>query len=333
MKKSLIALAVLAASGAAMAQSSVTLFGVVDANYAYGSGNVANKSQLTNSGMTSSRLGFRGVEDLGGGLKGTFWLEAGLNNDEGTGAATGGGLSFNRRSLVGLEGGFGKVELGREYTPHFWNHTMYDPFGTNGAGTSQALNTTAGGATTVRSNNVVNYVTPAFSGFTAQVQMGLGEQVSNIANSKTGNMTSARLAYNQGALSLAVASGKTNKTAGVDTTSTNYGASYDLGVAKLMAAVTEDKDTGAANAQKGYVAGLTAPVGAGTVRFAVSESKAGAAKAAKVAAGYVHSLSKRTDLYATYAQTKYSGGLGAADTLASANGKLNVVEAGVKHSF
>ena len=81
MKKSLIALAVLAASGAAMAQSSVTLFGIVDATYAYGSGSVANKSQLTNSGYNSSRLGFRGVEDLGGGMSASFHLEAGLNNE------------------------------------------------------------------------------------------------------------------------------------------------------------------------------------------------------------------------------------------------------------
>ena len=128
MKKSLIALAVLAASGAAMAQSSVTLFGVVDATYAYGSGSASNKSQLTNSGYNSSRLGFRGVEDLGGGMTASFWLEAGVNNDNGSGANTntnnqatgatgGGGLTFNRRSTVSLSGGFGEVRLGRDFTP------------------------------------------------------------------------------------------------------------------------------------------------------------------------------------------------------------------------
>ncbi|MBU0828125.1 MAG: porin, partial [Gammaproteobacteria bacterium] len=138
MKKSLIALAVLAASGAAMAQSSVTLFGIVDATYAYGSGSVANKSQLTNSGYNSSRLGFRGVEDLGGGMSASFWLEAGVNNDNGSGANTstnnqgaaaagGGGLTFNRRSTVSLNGGFGEVRLGRDYTPQFWNLTVFDP--------------------------------------------------------------------------------------------------------------------------------------------------------------------------------------------------------------
>ena len=89
MKKSLIALAVLAAAGAASAQSSVTLFGIVDATLAYGKANGtggSSKWQLTNSGYNSSRLGFRGTEDLGGGMSASFWLEAGLTNDNGTGA-------------------------------------------------------------------------------------------------------------------------------------------------------------------------------------------------------------------------------------------------------
>ncbi|MFT4243792.1 MAG: porin, partial [Acidovorax sp.] len=101
MKKSLVALAALAVVGAASAQSSVTLFGVVDATYAYGSGNVSNKSQLTNSGYNSSRLGFRGVEDLGGGLSASFWLEAGVNNDNGSGATT----STNNQSTGSTGGG------------------------------------------------------------------------------------------------------------------------------------------------------------------------------------------------------------------------------------
>ena len=172
MKKSLIALAVLAASGAAMAQSSVTLFGIVDATYAYGSGSVANKSQLTNSGYNSSRLGFRGVEDLGGGMSASFWLEAGVNNDNGSGGTTstnnqgasgvtgGGGLTFNRRSTVSLNGGFGEVRLGRDYTPQFWNLTVFDPFGTNGVGTTQTLNSSLGGPTTIRASNSIGYFLP-----------------------------------------------------------------------------------------------------------------------------------------------------------------------------
>jgi len=334
MKKTLIALAAVAATSAAFAQSNVTLFGVVDAAIQVANGTTADRTALVNSGYNSSRFGVRGTEDLGGGLKANFWLEGALSNDDGN--AT--GFNFQRRSLVGLEGGFGKIELGREYTPHFWNQTVYDPFGTNGAGTSAALNTVSGGGTTVRSNNVVNYYTPAMSGFTLQVQVAQGEALSNAAAPDAGNMTSARLSYANGPLTAAVSSGKTNVSKGVDITSTNFGASYDLGVAKLMGSSFKDEKTGAIDT-KGYVVGLHAPLGAGTLRFAMSESKAGTAKAEKTAVGYVYGLSKRTDLYTTYANTKFSGG--ASDTfngatnpvLAGTNGKVNVFEAGVKRSF
>jgi predicted porin len=86
MKKSLIALAVLATAGVASAQSSVTLFGIVDATLAFGKGSgvgSSSKTQLTNSGYNGSRLGFRGTEDLGGGMSASFWLEAGVTNDDG----------------------------------------------------------------------------------------------------------------------------------------------------------------------------------------------------------------------------------------------------------
>src|SRR5665647_3761845 len=94
MKKSLVALAALAVVGAASAQSSVNITGTVDATFMYGSGDVANKYQLGNSGLNSSELVFKGVEDLGGGLKAGFILSAGLNNDNGTGAS----LSTNNQA-------------------------------------------------------------------------------------------------------------------------------------------------------------------------------------------------------------------------------------------
>ena len=167
MKKSLIALAAVAAVGAASAQSSVTLYGVLDAAYNnLSSTNAGSVSRLTGNGSNqSSRLGFRGVEDLGGGLKASFVLEAAINVDNGAGtsttannnivgqsATTGSGatlagnasssangqqgLTFNRRSTVSLSGGFGEVRIGRDLTPTFMNLTVYDPFGTVGVGAS-----------------------------------------------------------------------------------------------------------------------------------------------------------------------------------------------------
>src|SRR5437868_11068568 len=203
MKKSLVALAALAtltSAGIASAQSSVTLFGVVDAavsNYTNNSqtplGNryTTSQTKLTNSGYNSSRLGFRGTEDLGGGLAASFWLEAGLNNDDGTGAATGGGLAFNRRSTVSLSGAFGEVRLGRDYTPTFWNDTVFDPFGTNGVGTnliSTANGFSSNGARTggftanqnyVRASNSIGYfLPPNLGGFYGQVMYSFNEKTS-----------------------------------------------------------------------------------------------------------------------------------------------------------
>ena len=100
MKKSLIALAVMAAAGAASAQSSVTLFGIVDATIAYGRASGAgndSRTQVTNSGYNSSRLGFRGTEDLGGGMSASFWLEAGISNDDGR---AGGGIPAGNQATT-----------------------------------------------------------------------------------------------------------------------------------------------------------------------------------------------------------------------------------------
>jgi predicted porin len=320
-------LAVLAAaSGAAMAQSSVTLFGIVDATYAVGRGSMSNKTRLTNSGLNSSRLGFRGTEDLGGGMAASFWLEAGLGNDDGqggntnsnnqasgTGDAVAGrqGLTFNRRSTVSLSGGFGEVRLGRDYTPQFWNLTVFDPFGTNGVGTSQTLNgvsTTvtdpmdpkkpikfgfgpAGFSTGVRASNSIGYFLPGnLGGFYGQVQYYLGE---NSSSDKDANQTSikkdgsgagVRFGFANGPINIALAASKTKYTSFVDleklivkgnVQALNVGGEYDLGVAKLMAQYNEDKlsTTEGSIKGKGWLLGTTIPVGAGEIRAAYSVYK------------------------------------------------------------
>lgn len=348
MKKSLIALAVLAASGAAMAQSSVTLFGVVDATYAYGSGSVANKSQLTNSGLNSSRLGFRGVEDLGGGMSASFWLEAGLNNDNGTGGSTnlnnqastssGGGLVFNRRSTVSLNGGFGEVRLGRDYTPQFWNLTVFDPFGTNGVGTSQILNSSLGGPTTVRASNSIGYFLPGnLGGFYGQAQYYMGENLSNTANKKDGNGLAARVGYANGPINAALAFSETKFLAG-NIKTWNLGGQYDLGMAKIMANYSEDKISGGADG-KGFLIGGLVPVGAGEIRLAYSTYKVDTVGADprtnKIALGYVHNLSKRTALYATYAHLSNKNGAAQAlnNAVTAAGSNSNGYDFGIKHSF
>ena len=357
MKKTLLALAVLAASGAAFAQSSVTLFGVVDATLAFGRGDVSNLQRLTNSGYNSSRLGFKGTEDLGGGMNASFWLEAGLNNDDGTGAATNvnnqavgafnatsganapvragtQGLTFNRRSTVSLGGGFGEVRLGRDYSPQFWNHTVYDPFGTNGVGTTQTLNSNIGGPVAVRTSNSIGYFLPGnLGGFNGQVQYYMGENAST--GTKDGNGLALRAGYGAGPIAANLAYSNTKYAAG-DIKSTNVGASYDFGMAKVMG-LYENVKNGSLTG-KGFLAGVSAPIGAGEIRAAYSTYKTDAAgdpKTNKFALGYVHNLSKRTALYTTVARVTNSGGASQAlnGAATSANGSSTGYDFGVRHSF
>ncbi|WP_096698395.1 porin [Polaromonas sp. AER18D-145] len=359
MKKSLVALAILAAAGVASAQSSVTLFGVVDAVYAHGSGSgvgSSSKSQLTDSGYNSSRLGFRGTEDLGGGMSASFWLEAGMNNDNGSGDLTslnnqtggttgGGGLTFNRRSTVSLASGLGELRLGRDYTPQFWNQTVFDPFGTNGVGTTQTLNSSLGGNTAVRASNSIGYFLPGnLGGFYGQFQAYMGENnKTGAATEKDGNGSAIRLGYANGPINVAMATSST-KFAATATTgkirSTNLGGSYDFGVAQAMALVTRDKvsSTPTSVTGKGALIGALVPMGAGQIRVAYSTYKtdaAGTPKSKKWALGYVHNLSKRTALYTTFARVTNSGGASQAlnGAVTAVNARSTGYDFGIKHSF
>ncbi|WP_285414716.1 porin [Variovorax sp. efr-133-TYG-130] len=358
MKKSLTAFAALAVCGLASAQSSVTLFGVVDAGVTYqsntardtvtGLSNKQSKWSLGNSGYNSSRIGFRGTEDLGGGLAASFWLEAPITNDDGaTGVST-----FNRRSTVSLSGGFGELRLGRDYTPTFWNDTVFDPFGTNGSGTNVIStvsgNTTINNANYVRASNSVGYfLPPNLGGFYGQVQYSFAENTSTSATSTTaatsssaGRYVGGRFGYANGPLDIALGVGRSTV---VDTTALersvqtiNLGASYDFGPVKLFGELSNVKnkfDYSAAadthDSYNGYLIGATVPVGAGLIRVAYSQVRynEGAAGvtgedplARKLAVGYVHNLSKRTALYATVARVNnrndvnYTGSLVSAST-------------------
>jgi predicted porin len=372
MKKSLIALAVLAAAGTASAQSSVTLFGIVDATLqrvsnGNGGGSV---TRLTNSGYNSSRLGFRGTEDLGGGMSASFWLEAGLANDDGQGAATSAtnqaigafvpatganapvrsgtqGLTFNRRSTVSLAGGWGELRLGRDYTPQFWNLTVFDPFGTNGAGTTQTLNSIITGTTSVRASNSFGYFLPSnLGGFYGQLQHYRGENDSLTAGGAedNGNGFAGRVGYAAGPLNVALALSRTdNVIAGVDTDikQNNLGAQWDFGVAKLMGHMSWDS-AGAVDG-RGWLIGGLVPVGAGEIRVAYSQYRTDVAagtdpRARKFALGYVHNLSKRTALYTTYARvrnnaTSAAPAVAGAATAPGAGGSSSAFDLGVRHSF
>ena len=362
MKKSLIALAVLAASGAAMAQSSVTLYGVADAGVTYLNGN-DNWSGVTSGNNLTSRLGFRGVEDLGGGLKANFVIEGGFNLDNGDGASgyagakAGEGFQFKRRSTVGLSGGFGEVRMGRELTAAFNATARYDVFGSVGIGQSRlwadggvvdaSANATAV-TTNQRISNALTYVSPDFSGFKFGLNYGFGETTAS--NSDSGYL-GAGLTYDNGPLSLGLGlerlNNGANSVAASDIDAWSLGGSYDFGVAKLLAGYRESTVDRAAgeNKRNGAYVAVTAPVGPGLVRASYNryENKynGGKDKADQLSVGYVYGLSKRTSVYGTYSYLKqkdYNGipasamyTLGSGDL--KSNGKQQGFQVGVSHSF
>ncbi|WP_088283228.1 porin [Ideonella sp. A 288] len=348
MKKSLLALAVIGFAGAASAQSSVTLFGIVDAAYGHVSAGGRSASGITNSGLNSSRLGFRGVEDLGGGMKAAFHLEGQLDNDTGTGrsgtAASGGGLNFQRRSTVSLLGGFGEVRIGRDYSPNFWNTTIYDPFGTNGVGQSltPAMLANIGTGTNssaVRTSNSISYFTPAMGGIGLQVMKGFGENAGGV---KTGNYMGFRAGYAAGPLSVDYSYAKTEgATDAADTKYSNIGASFDLGMVKPQFIWAQEKTSAGAKIGA-WQLGLTAPMGQGEFRAAYSryDVKNSANDWNKFALGYGYNLSKRTQLYTTYARVSNKGAQvvavsnnGLSAGAAAAGGNSTGYEFGVRHSF
>jgi predicted porin len=354
------AAACMTACASVCAQSNVTIGGIVDINLARGSGSLANKTLVGSSGIGASQLRFTGIEDLGGNLRAGFWLDSMLQPDSGAGTptntnnqASGGapalagsqGLTFNRRSTLSLGGNFGELRLGRDYTPSYWNLPVYDPFGNLGVGSTQTLNGAITGVTGVRASNAVAYsYGHAFNAFaTGQSVQGLnfaamayaGENASNAADAGSGNGFSTRVGWTAPAWSVAAATGRTRNVAG-DLRQTNIGGAYDFGVVRVMAHLTRDKN--AAVAAKGYLLGLTAPMGIHQLRVAVSgyETDApGQPKASKFAVGYVHNLSKRTALYATGAVIDNEGGaaFGLNQALTAPNARSRGFDVGVRHIF
>ena len=357
MKRSQLAVLGLSAIAAASAhaQSSVTVFGLLDMSLAHfradGSG---SQTALATDGYQSSRLGFRGVEDLGGGLKAGFWLEAGLapddgegaasnsnNQSSGAGAATAGrqGITFNRRSTVSLIGNWGELRLGRDFVPGFWNLTNFNPFGTNGVGSSGFLFYPVQGAarvTNIRASNSIGYFLPAMGGFYGQAMYAFGENLSSVgATEDDGNVAGLRLGYAAGPLDVAIATTKTTISSVGDLTQSNIGGSYDFGMVRPMALYNENKV--GATRTKSWLIGALVPVGAGQIRVAYSSvSTTGIANDAdQWALGYVHNLSKRTALYANWSRVNNDGGtnynVGRPTTVVG--GSSEGYEFGLRHAF
>lgn len=364
MKKSLLALAALTAfAGAASAQSSVTLFGIADVNARYQDNGTAGGSikSLSTDGNASSRLGFRGVEDIGGGLRAGFWIEGALALDVGGGQAGGqagaaaASQTWQRRATVSLLGGFGEIRLGRDYTPTFWNQTIFDPFGTNGVGSQSNLmsqvaaggvdntgSVLGSGATTqTRANNTIGYFLPALGGVYGQLMVAAGEGA--VGNKYYGG----RLGYAAGPVNVAVAAGRTEITPSQDLDTASIAGSFNLGFLTLLGQyhVSKWEGPGIDREQTNWLVGTTIPLGAGTIKATYGRvdtdlTNSTEVQANQIAVGYVYDLSKRTAIYAHASRIDNDAGArfvtsnsGAALPAGISGRNSKGYELGVRHSF
>lgn len=178
--------------GAAAAQSDVTIYGMVDAGVAYSSNQKGNSNTYLRSGSKDgARLGFKGTEDLGGGLKALFQLEAGFNLDDGTAGQA--GSLFNRAAFVGLsDKRLGTLTAGRQYAPYF---TFLNPLGpvpvVTGA-TGAHSGDIDGFDITVRNNNSIKYMSPEWRGAAFGLMVASGEKA---GHQGSGSAMSAALKY------------------------------------------------------------------------------------------------------------------------------------------
>jgi GBP family porin len=358
MKKTLLALAAIAASSAAMAQSSVTLYGVVDASVENVKGD-KSLNRVSSDNLSSSRFGLKGTEDIGGGLKGLFVLESGLKVDTGANnnvnSSTGATVRFfDRAAWLGLSTGFGEIRLGRIDTPigdiagNVLSAQAYDDL--------KILPTRAGNSYR-RTDNAVTYILPAVvPGLVTTLQYTTANGTTNAAGAET-----AGTSYGKGfGLSVKYAAGPLSAGLGyqrvtddvVDTTTagsqnanaTLAYAGYDLGVAKVTAYY--DAETNAA-AVKGKprltVLGakvavpvspeFTAIIGASTARN-VAASKTVNDNVEIVTIKGVYTLSKRTSLYGMFTNVNNNDGtkLGLA-TVTAADKTSRGIAVGVRHAF
>lgn len=323
MKKSLLALAVFGAfTGAASAQTNVTVYGIADIGLTHSRSDTAASRLGLDSGIQSgSRLGFKGTEDLGGGLSASFQLENGFSLDSGNLGQ--GGRIFGRQAWLGLNGGFGSVKLGRQWIPAFLAVDAIDPFGTGLAGAAYDwLGRNIFNGIDVRMSNTINY-SVASNGFSGEFAYGLGETA---GNSSANRQVGFSAGYANGPLKTVVAYHDINDAAGTGSAKVSLaGATYNFGPATAHIGLDRQKNDAAGATTldaSNVMLGVTVPVGAGNVLASynrLDDKSAANADMRQVALGYTYALSKRTNLYTSYAHINRNG--------------VTNINAGIRHKF
>ncbi|MDR0260484.1 MAG: porin [Comamonas sp.] len=358
-------------SSLAYAQSSVTVFGVVDVGITSAKSGSNRLNAMNSSQGKTSLIGFRGKEDLGSGNQVEFWLEGGLNPDVGTGGSSG-SLAFERRSTIGVSNNsWGEIRLGRDYTPSYNIFTAFGgPDTTTGvqANLFQTVRQTAYNAASqsgtvdrTRISNSVGYFLPRdLGGVYGQFSISFGdENASNSGASKARRYIGGNLGYRSGPLNMGIGYGKIDGTPAVTSPSAivatsdledlALGASYNFGSFVLNGGYNSLKwepVSGATSGKvDGFYLGATIPVGAGSFRIKYASAKfsgnataltRSGGKADKYSIGYVHELSKRTSLYGGVARVNNKNGasIGLIGGPAGvANTGSTGVDLGISHSF
>ncbi len=344
MKKTLIALSVLAAmSGAAQAQSNVTIYGVVDMAFQAESNGAGKKYAIDSGEQNGSRLGFKGSEDLGGGLKAIFDLEMGIFVD--SGASQHASKPFGRQSWVGLTGDFGTVKAGRQYTPQFYFFDAVDPFDLGFTSGHAGASTSTGGVfaflapnTAWRVDNSVSYQTPGgLNGFSAMGLYAAGEAAGDNSKNRSVGLNGQ---YAAGPFYVGAAYYKQNDAvaAGNGLKSAFVGATYDFGVAKGAFGYAKETSDDSKIDTKGFTFGVTVPVTPAdsilaTVARVNNNAVATANTSTQLAVGFTHSLSKRTNLYGSLSRTSNDANVNGGG-LAAGNGmKDYLANFGICHTF
>lgn len=346
-------------AGSAFAQSSVTLFGVMDlAIRSTKNEGVGSQASMISGGNTTSRFGFRGTEDLGAGLSAGFWLESLVAGDTGVGGSSVPAAQlFDRRSTVSLVSkSVGELRVGRDFVPTYTNWGRFDPFSYVGVGSANNLvaATQVGPIRSafstspnvlVRSSNAVQYLLPANSLGLEGGVMFAPDEGGAAANGQHKHF-GARLGYAAGPLLVSGASAitKNNLTAGQKFKDSAIGAAYNFGVVKLSAGLRQFKFQSAK--QTNLLVGAVVPLGAGQLNVSWNRANlAGSVGATPIdvndanqfAVGYVHSLSKRTALYTNFATLSNKGRAtftvpGGPAGMAG-GGTSRGVEMGLRHNF
>ncbi|MFC7514066.1 porin [Herbaspirillum sp. GCM10030257] len=360
-KKSLFAFAVTASfCGAAFAQASITIYGITDVSMRrqinpLGSVRTSgapggNTWSMVSGWANGSRIGFKGVEDLGGGSNAHFVLESGFSID--TGAVSDSNSLFNRSAYVGVGGAWGTLDMGRQYSVAFKTMTDYDPFRmqyssliplalvTPGSpGSSGCLPLTGGGC--ARFNNDVQY-SGTFGNVTARAEYAFGEVA---GSTRTGAAQAVGLRYASGPLSAGGAYTQQKTAADFDKQAYTVGAAYSIGPVRISLGYNNDKaetatvDTKIKSAWGGLSYQITP---AFTLTGAYYQTKVSSAVSATRPTGkeksdfYMieakYALSKRTSLYAEIDRNKWSRGIFFLPTTAPGVTQTGV-SVGINHRF